>query len=589
MALEAWITLWVIGLCFSVLILTRFAPDIILMGGVTLLLSFGVLTNQEAISGFANEGMVTVGALFIVANGLNETGVVQWMSRNLLGRPGSTAGAQLRLMFPAALLSAFINNTPVVAMLVPAVITWAKHNKLQVSRLMIPLSYAAIIGGCCTLIGTSTNLIINSMLIGQNQALGLEMFDLAWVGIPCAAAVIGFVALTGPWLLPKRGAMQLDLDNARKYTVEMIVQPQTDLDGKTIEQAGLRHLHGLYLVSIERGGHTIHAVGPEEILSGHDRLFFVGIVDSIVDLKKIRGLITPEEEKLNHQPVKGSRSLVEVVVSPSCPLLGKSIREGRFRSYYNAGVIAVARNGAHLNMKIGNIVLHPGDTLLLDTTDHFLLQQRYTTDFLLVSAVENSQALRHNRSIIAILILLGMVISVTSNGLSMLNAALLAAGAMIITRCTSAVIARKSIDWHVLVVIAASIALGRAVEKTGLATRAAELFLSGTHLSSTEILISLFIFTALLTSVISNTAAAVLVFPIAVAASNTLGISLTPLAITLMIAASASFATPIGYQTNLIVYGPGGYRFLDYLRIGIPITLLVGLITVSIVPMIWPF
>ncbi|MEE9397916.1 MAG: SLC13 family permease, partial [Methylococcales bacterium] len=575
MVLDAWITLGVIGFCFSVLVLTRFAPYIILMGGVTLLLSFGVLTNQEAISGFANEGMITVGALFIVANGLNESGVVQWLSRNLLGRPGSTVGAQLRLMFPAAFLSAFINNTPVVAMLVPAVATWAKHNKLPVSRLMIPLSYAAIIGGCCTLIGTSTNLIINSMLMDQNQALGLKMFDLAWVGIPCAVAVIGFVVLTSPWLLPKRRAMQLDLDDARKYTVEMIVQPQTDLDGKTIEQAGLRHLHGLYLVRIDRGDHTLHVVGPKEILSGHDRLFFVGIVDSIVDLKKIRGLITPEEEKLNNQPAKESRSLVEVVVSPSCPLLGKSIRKGRFRSYYNASVIAVARNGEHLNMKIGNIVLRTGDTLLLDTTDHFLLQQRDTTDFLLVSAVENSQALRHNRSIIAILILLGMVISVTSNGFSMLNAALLAAGAMIITRCTSAVIAGKSIDWHVLVVIASSIALGKAVEKTGLATRAAELFLSGTHLGSTEVLISLFVFTALLTSVISNTAAAVLVFPIAVATSNALDISLTPLAITLMIAASASFATPIGYQTNLIVYGPGGYRFLDYLRIGIPITVLV--------------
>ncbi len=589
MLVEAWITLAIIGTCFSSLIFTRYAPDIIMMAGVTLLLVSGVLNAEEALAGFANEGMITVAVLYVVANGLTETGAVNWLSSLLLGRPRSIKEAQLRLMAPVATLSAFMNNTPVVGMFVPMVSSWARHNNLHVSKLMIPLSYAAILGGTCTLIGSSTNLILNSMLEQYDSSLALGMFDLAWVGVPASLILIGFVVLFGNRLLPSHGSVSREFEETRRYTIEMLVEEESGLDGKTIEQAGLRNLSGMYLTSIERDGVIKSAVGPSEHLKGGDRLMFVGVVESVVDLKRIRGLSTVDSDEQHLFDKNLHRFLVEVVVSPSCPLIRKTIRDGRFRTHYNAAVVAVARGGAQLQQKIGDIVLEPGDTLLLDAADNFFEQQRYSKDFLLVSTVKNSQAVRHDRSLIAITILFLMVTVVAFQWLSMLQSAMLAAGAMLLSGCTTGSIARKSIDWQVLIVIGASIAMGVAVQKTGLADLAAShLILAGVD-DPEYALVKLFLLVVLFTSVLSNAAAAVILFPVAVATSQALDVSLLPFLVTLMIGASASFATPIGYQTNLMVYGPGGYRYSDFLKIGIPMTLLMGLILSVLVPVIWHF
>ncbi len=589
MLVEAWITIAIIAACLSSLILTRYAADIIMMAAVTLLLVSGVLTTNEALAGFANEGMITVAVLYIVANGLTETGAVSWLSGFLLGRPRSTTGAQLRLMAPVAALSAFMNNTPVVAMFVPMVSRWARHHDLHPSKLMIPLSYAAILGGTCTLIGSSTNLILNSMLIQHDVALGLGMFDLAWVGLPASIILIGFVIFFGKWLLPAHGSVSREFEETRRYTIEMMVDKSGGLDGKTIEQAGLRNLSGVYLSSIERDGVIKSAVGPSEVLKGGDRLMFVGVVESVVDLNRVRGLSAVDADDQHSLGNNMHHFLVEVVVSPSCPLIRKTIRDGRFRTHYNAAVVAVARGGAHLQQKVGDIVLEPGDTLLIDAADNFVEQQRYSKDFLLVSTIKNSQTVRHDRSLIALAILFVMVITVAFQWLSMLQAAMLAAGAMLLSSCTTGGIARKSIDWQVLVVIGASIAIGTAVQKTGLADFVANyLILSGSDQPSFA-LVKLFLLTALFTAVLSNAAAAVILFPVAIASSEMLGVSLMPFVVTLMIGASASFATPIGYQTNLMVMGPGGYRFSDFLKIGIPMTLLMAVIASLLVPLIWQF
>lgn len=589
MLYEAWLTLAVIGLCFASLTFTRFPPDIILMGAVTVLFLSGVLTTEEALRGFANEGMITVAVLYIVASGLQETGTVSWLSSSFLGRPTSVKAAQLRLMSPVAVMSAFLNNTPVVAMFIPMVSTWARNNAIHVSQLMMPLSFAAIIGGSCTLIGSSTNLIVNSMLVEHDKSLGLRMFDLAWVGIPCVIAVLGFIALWGRKLLPEHGSAGRDMDDVRRYSVEMMVAPGSVIEGKTIEQAGLRNLSGMYLVSIERNGESIPSVGPHRILKGGDRLIFVGVVESVVDLKKIRGLDLVDEEDRHFINQSLHRSLVEVVVSENCPLIGKSVRESRFRTHYNAAIVAISRNGSHLKQKIGNIILQTGDTLLLDARENFLEQQRYSKDFLLTSQIKDSRAVRHHLSVVALAILAGLVLVVNFQWLTMLQASMLAAGLMLATRCVPGVVARKSIDYQVLIVIAASIALGAAVEKTGLATLAAERLIGLSSHHPLSALSILFLIATVFTSILSNTAAAVVLFPIAIATAKALGVSPMPYVITLMIGATASFATPIGYQTNLMVYGPGGYRFSDYLRIGLPLTLLVFIITLLIVPAIWPF
>lgn len=589
MSWDAWFTLGVVALCFGFLARNRTPPDITMAGGLTLLLVSGVLTPAQALAGFANEGMVTVGVLYVVVTGVRETGGIAWIVQRVLGQPRSTQHAQVRLMVPTAVISAFLNNTPVVAMFIPAVKDWAKRYRLSVSSLMIPLSYAAIIGGTCSLIGTSTNLVVNGMLTSETDLDGLGMFDIAWVGVPALVVTLVYVVVASKWLLPERQPVISQFNNAREYTVQMTVEAHGPLIGKTITEAGLRHLPGLYLIEIERQGRVIPAVSPEERLEGNDHLLFAGIVESIVDLQNIRGLQPATTQVLKIDAPREERRLIEAVVSNTCPVVGKSIRDGRFRNVYNAAIVGVARNGQRLKEKIGDIVLHAGDTLLLVTRPSFVEQQHNSRDFFLVSPIEDAQPMRHDKALTATLILLGMVLVAVSGLLSMLEAAMLAAGLMIITRCTRGRIARRAIDWQVLIVIGASFGIGNALQTTGAAQVIAEGMLSVTGDSPQYALAAVFAATALFTSMATNNVAAVVMFPIALATADTLEASFMPFAITIMMAASASFATPIGYQTNLMVYGVGGYRFGDYVRIGVPLTLLVGVVTVLLAPLWWPF
>ncbi len=589
MSWEAWFTLGVVALCFGVLARNRAPPDITMAGGLTLLLVSGILTPAQALAGFANEGMVTVGVLYVVVTGVRETGGIAWIVQRVLGQPRSTQHAQIRLMVPTAVISAFLNNTPVVAMFIPAVKDWAKRYRLSVSSLMIPLSYAAIVGGTCTLIGTSTNLVVNGLLMSETELGGLRMFDIAWVGVPALLVALVYVAVVSKWLLPERQPVMSQFSNAREYTVQMSVETAGPLLGKTITEAGLRHLPGLYLIEIERQGRVIPAVSPDERLESNDHLLFAGIVESIVDLQNIRGLQPATNQILKIDAPREERRLIEAVVSNTCPLVGKSIRDGRFRDVYNAAIVGVARNGQRLKEKIGDIVLRAGDTLLLVTKPSFVAQQHNSRDFFLVSLIEDAQPMRHDKALTATLILLGMVFVAVSGLLSMLQAAMLAAGLMIITRCTRGRIARRAIDWQVLLVIGASFGIGNALQTTGAAQVIAEGLISLTGDSPLYALAAVFTATALFTAVATNNVAAVVMFPIALATANALGVSFMPFAMTIMMAASASFATPIGYQTNLMVYGVGGYHFSDYVRIGVPLTILIGAVTVLLAPLWWPF
>ena len=585
---DAWFALFVVFLNVALLIFTRIGADIVLVAGVSVLLLTGILSPEEALGGLANEGMVTVGVLYVVVAGLSETGGVNWLGARLFGRPRSLLGAQFRLMAPITLMSAFLNNTPLVAMMIPAVDDWAKRQNFAPSKLMLPLSYAAIFGGTCSLIGTSTNLVVNGLLIAQTDTR-LGLFDIAWVGVPCALVGILYMLTLGRWLLPNREGVLAQQDDVRSYTLEMIVEENGPLPGKSIEVAGLRQLPGLYLAEIDRAGRVIPAVSPQETLQSGDRLLFVGVTESVVDLQKIRGLVPAPEQLFKLTTPRSQRILVEVVVSNSSPVVGKSVREGRFRTLYNAVIIAVARGGERLRQKVGDIVLQPGDTLLLEAPTSFVQTQRNSRDFFLVSRIENSSPPRHERSVLALAILIAMVAVVAFGWLSMLEAAIVAAGLMLVTRCVSGSTARRSVDWQVLIVIAASFGLGQALEVTGAAESIAQ---SLVQLAGGDALLSLaviYAITTLFTELITNNGAAVLMFPIALATATNLGVDLTPFAIAIMMAASASFATPIGYQTNLMVYGPGGYRFTDYLKVGVPLNLLMGAVTLLVAPLVWSF
>ncbi len=488
-------------------------------------------------------------------------------------------------------LSAFLNNTPVVAMFMPVVDEICKKTNISPSKLFMPMAFAATFGGVCTMIGTSTNLVVAG-LIDKAQLPDLpaiEMFDITWVGLPCAAASVVFMLLFSRWLLPDRRPAISLTDDPRQYTVEMLVQPGGPLVGQSVEQAGLRHLPGLYLAEIDRQGSILPAVGPQERLQAGDRLVFVGIIESVVDLQKMRGLIPATDQTFKLDAPRMQRRLIEAVVSDRCPLVGKSIREGRFRSEYNAAVIAVSRSGKRIAARVGDIVLQPGDTLLLEAHQEFVQQRRNSSDFFLVSGVENSAPTRHERAWLALAILAAMVIVAGFEWLDMLTAALLAGLLMILARCCTGSEARQSIDWSVLLVIGASLGIGQALDTSGAAQVVASKLINLASGHPWLVLVMVYFVTMVFTELVTNNAAAVLVFPIALAAARSLSVSFMPFAITIMIAASGGFATPIGYQTNLMVYGPGGYRFSDYLRLGVPLDLVFMVVTVLVTPLVYPF
>jgi di/tricarboxylate transporter len=590
MTWQAWTTIASVLMVLLLLGFTRAAPDLIFVGVVTLLMAFGILSPMEAFSGLANEGVITVGVLYVVAAGLRETGVMSLAAQKLLGRPRSVAHAQFRLMAPVAAMSALVNNTPLVAVTLPVISDWAKRYRISPSKLMLPLSYAAILGGCCTLIGTSTNLVVYGLLKGlPDFNRELRLFDLSWVGVPCAVIGLGYVMLMSRKFLPDRRAAAKDYADPKEYTVEMLVDAASPLVGQTIELAGLRQLPGMYLMEIDREGDILAAVGPHERLRANDRLVFVGIVESVVELQKIRGLKPATNQVFKLDSPRARRSLLEAVVSDSCTMVGKTVREGRFRTKYNAAIIAVSRNGERIKMKIGDIVLRTGDTLLLETHPEFFDQHRYSRDFYLVSRIEGYTPPRHERATIAGIIFLAMVIAAGTGLLEMSLAAMLAAGLMIITRCCNSTAARQNVDWQVLVAIAASFGLGRAMETTGAAEHIASSMLSVAGSNRWAALAIIYLLTIICTELMSNNAAAVLMFPIALATGAALGADYMPFIMAVMFAASLGFATPLGYQTHLMVYGPGGYRLSDFAWMGVPLDLLMGVVAVSLIPYFWPF
>ena len=575
--------------------------DFIIWGGVAVLLivpvrgtdsawRFGVLETSDALAGLANDGVVTIAALFIVAAGLRETGVMDWIAGRVFGRPQSLFAAQNRLLWPTALLSGFLNNTPLVAMLLPATQDWAKRHGISISMLLMPLSFASILGGACTLIGTSTNIIVNGWLIEEASHEGLGMFDITVVAAPIAVVGICFVIGFSRYLLPRRQAPLRPSDDAREYVVEMIVDEQSDLVGRSIEQAGLRGLPGLYLIEIERDGELLAAVSSNIELHGNDRLVFAGVVDSVVDLQRFSGLRPATNQVFKLDEKRHNRVLLEAVVSNTCPLVGRTIKQGRFRTIYNAAVIAVARNGVRLNRKLGDIRLRPGDTLLLEARPNFHAQQRNNRDFFLISEIDGATpTINTTKAPVALTILAGIVLAVSIGHISMLQASLFGAMAIVATGCCTASTARRGIDWEVLLVIAGAIALGRAMVTSGLADILGHAIRTTFGSDPTLMLAAIFGLAMVLASVITAKAAAVLMLPIAMAAAQDLSVSFMPYVIAVMLAASTTLATPIGYPTNLMVYGPGGYRFADYLRIGTPLSVIIWLMAVWLIPQFWPF
>lgn len=589
MTWEAWFTLLVVAVTIGALMRDRVAPMIAILGADVVLLVTGVISTEQAFAGFSNPAPITVAALFVVAAAVEKTGALQPLIAATLGNGDGGRSRLLRLLAPTAAASAVLNNTPIVAMLTPQVADWAEKRGHSASRYLMPISFATILGGVVTLIGTSTNLVVSG-LMEEHGLAPIGMFELSRVGVPVAVVGVGLIVLLAPIVLPaRRPARQQFEEEAREYVVHQIVTPGGPLDGQTVGAAGLRHLQGVFLVEIERAGETIAPATPATMLRGGDQLAFVGRVDMIRDLQVLRGLVPAEQHHAAW--LEGSEhTFFEVVVSGTSQLAGSTLKESNFRSRYQAAVLALHRAGERVQAKLGEVRLRPGDTLLLLADAHFADRWRNRSDFLLVSHLGGSPPPSTRQAWFVGLVTLAIVVVSGLGFMPIVHAAILGAVALVFGRALTPTEARRSVDMDTLIVIAAAFGIGAALENSGLAALVGggivNTFGSGGPL---VILLAVTLATVALTEMITNNAAAVLMFPIALAAAQQVGADPRPFAIALAVAASASFLTPIGYQTNTMVYGPGGYRFGDYSRLGFPLTVVVVITIALFVPIFWPF
>lgn len=599
---DACITIGVVGVVFLAMARGWATPDVVLMSGAIFLAALGIIEPDQLLQGFANHGMLTIAAMFVVAAGLRETGALDRLGSRMLG--ASRTGRQVftRLGPQVTLLSGFLNNTAVVAMLLPIITDWCRRNRVAPSRLLLPLSYVTVLGGTCTLIGTSTNLIVDGLLDQVTAEVapdarppglrGLGFFEPAAVGL--AAVVLGFLylALLGRrWLPDRRELLEHFGEAPREYLVNVRVEPHCPLVGRTVEHAGLRRLPGLFLIEIVRKDQLIAPVRPDEGLRAGDHLTFTGVVSTIVDLERIPGLVAEEHaaDEPNNVP-EPQRRYCEAVISGTSPLIGRNIREANFRALYNAAVIAVHRNGAKLTGRVGDIVLRQGDTLLLQTDPHFVQAHYNNADFYLVSGLDAARPVRRQRSALSLGLLGVLIILLVTGFLPVVVSALLIAGLMVLFGCVSGGEARRQVRWDVLLAIGAALAIGEALGSSGAAEGIAQYVSSLTGpWGPVAALAAIYLLTMILTEVMTNSAAAALVFPMALSVATQLGVDPRPLVMAVIFGASFGFASPIGYQTHMMIFGPGGYRFSDFVRVGLPLDLLLwGLVTL-LVPIIWPF
>ena len=596
----------------------NFAPDALILGAAVLSGLAGIIEPHEIFRGFANEAVLTVGVLFVIAAALRETGALDILGSRMLGKAKTETSALLRLGGSVMGSSAFLNNTPIVAMFLPITLDWCRQHRISPSRLLMPISFFAILGGICTLIGTSTNLVVDG-LMGEWSRLNPEhgddlrpmtLFELGKAGLPMALLGVAYLLVLGQRLLPDRKDLIEQLgENMREYLVDMVVQPGSRLVGQRIDQAGLRHLPGLFLVEILRDGRVIAPVEPDEVLQANDRLTFTGAVSTIVDLERIPGLVpAPDGGYVSTETKRRDRRLCEAVVSNTSPVVGKTIRDSDFRARYNAAIMAVHRGGTRLTGRIGDIVLRPGDTLLLQAGPHFVRAHRNDPDFFLVSRVDEARPVRHNRAGISILLLALLVLGFSAATFREhvpaayqflfppeVVIAFVIGGLMVITRCISVSDARQSVDWQTLITIAASFGLGKAIENSGLANLIASGMYQGLgalnlgpELGPVAALSAIYLLTLVLSELLSNNAAAALMFPFGIATAAMFDVNARPFAMAIAFGASAAFATPIGYQTHMMVWGPGGYKFTDFTRVGIPLDLLLWIAGSVLIPIMWP-
>jgi len=588
MGLAAWITLLVLVALVAVLVRERVPPSVAVLTATIALLLAGIIGPEQAFAGFSNEAPIVIAALLVVARAVDVSGIMQPIVSRIFRGADTSTGLLVRLLYPLAGISAFVNNTTVVAMTIPAVIDISARRQLPASRFLMAVSYAAILGGVITAIGTSTNLTISGLLVEAGmEPLGL--FEPTPLGLPIAIAGVAAVVLLVPRLLPDRTAAGSAVtDVGRDFTVSMRVAEGGNVDGLSVTEAGLRSLKGVFLVEIERDGRLIAPVAPDERLEAGDLLTFVGRVDDVVDLQRVQGLQSAEARQIGG--LAGSvHAFYEVVIGSGADLVGQTLKQADFRSRYDAAVIAIHRSGHRMDAKLGDVPLRLGDTLLVLADPSFRQRWRDRPDFLVIAPLSGVSPRQPRRAWLVTAVGVGFVVATGSGWVPILHASLAAAIVVVLTGTLTVRQARDAVDLNIIVLIASAFGLGAAVSSSGLAQVLANgLVAAMSPLGAMGALAAVMIATIVLTELVSHNAAAALMFPIGVATAAAIGADPRPFVMAIMLGASLSFLTPLGYQTNLMVYGLGGYRFTDFSRIGIPLNVVTITLGLVLIPILFP-
>ena len=583
--LYAWITILTVLSMFTVLLFTKLRADLVFLGAISILFVTGVLTAKEAFSGFSSTSVVIIGVLFVVVAGLTYTGVLQWIVKHLLGQPSSYSKAVVRLMLPVAALSSFLSNTTVVALFVGIVKMWSKKLNVSPSKLLIPLSYASGMGGVCTLIGTPPNLIISG-LYAEKTGVAMNVLATTIPGLFCLfIGMLSIIAMRK--LLPYRQAPESAFESTSEYTVELLVPSDNPHIGETVEEAGLMNVRGGNLIEVIHFDEMVSPALSDELVMGGDRLIYSGQIDEILDLKESHGLVNADHMVFTMSEVDKNRQLRTAYVNFGSSLINKKMSGTSFEKDNNMILVAVARRGKRINEPPREVLLQAGDTLLLECPPHLNIQA--SGSFSQVHFFDSDQVPNiGKKTLISTTIMIAMVTLSALNIIPLLQCAFLAAIAMLIFKCCNVDQAMKSINWEILMVFAGSVVLGVAIQKTGIAERLAFGILDVCGTNPIVVMTAICLVGTFITEFISNTAAGAMFFPIMYEAAEKLGYEPYPFLIALMVSVSSSFATPIGSPTHMLVYGPGGYRFSDFMRIGLLMNFIILAANIFIVNIIYP-
>lgn len=573
--MQAWIVLIVLVLLLIGLIFTKIRPSFLFFGALAVIYATGMIPRTDMLQNFVEPTLISLVLLLVASMALEKTALASALANRLIG--GSVFGSVFRFSFVSGLVSAFVNNTAVVA----SFMSVARNNgKIAPSRLLIPLSFVSMLGGVVTLVGTSTNLVVDSM--ARKAGLpGLAFFDFSYVGVPIFLIGIGVLSFAAARWLPDN---PISNSNSSDYLIEMQVSEGSPIVGKAVGNSGLRNLQSIFLLEVIRDGHLITPVSPSEVLEENDVLVFSGDVQHVQALYRIPGLVMSH----NHQAVL-KENLVEVIIAPTSNLVGSTLKDVNFRSLFDAGVVAIRRGSERISGGLGHFELAAGDALVLAVGPDFKIRQNLSRNFYVIGGIEVVERLTHAKSWLVGLSFIGGLALNAFQLISLFDIMVVLVGLYIVTGILSVDEIRRRLPWDLVAIIGAAQGLAYAMTGSGLAHSAAELMNSTFgHYGAYGALAGLFLLTMLMTEFITNNAAAALAFPLAVALAQQYHCDVKPFLLTVAYAASASFLTPFGYQTNLMVYSVGNYKFTDYARTGFLLSITYGLLVVGLVPVFFP-